>query len=192
MSAMILASQLRTGMVIRWEGVTWRVVNADYHAGQGKMGGVCHARLQNLANGSQHEHSFRAELKLDDVAVERRSLEFSYRDGDDCYFMDPDTFDQFPVPATVAGSSEPFLAPQLRLPVEFVGGAPVHIVFPEHVEARIADTAPASHGSDNVWKEATLDNGVLVHVPSFIKIGDVIRLDLATRKYVDRAKGAGK
>lgn len=79
---MIAASQLRTGSAIRYENQPYKVVSADYHPGQGKMGGANHVRLRNLDTGTLWEHSFRAELKLEELTVERHTLEFLYEDGE--------------------------------------------------------------------------------------------------------------
>ena len=75
---MITASQLRAGMAIRFEGQLYRVIASQYHPGQGKMGGVTHTRLKNLHTGTFWEHSFRSDLKLDDLPVEKLNLEFLY------------------------------------------------------------------------------------------------------------------
>ncbi|MBL8295830.1 MAG: hypothetical protein JNN08_28565 [Bryobacterales bacterium] len=185
---MILSSQLRPGMAIRFENHTYRVLAADYHSGQGKMGGSCHARLRDIATGTQWEHAFRADLKLEDLPVEKLPYTFVYRDGEDCFLMDPNTFEQISLPASVAGSYADFFEPDLPVTVEFVDGKPVGVLAPDVIEAVIADTAPPIHGSDQVWKPANLANGVSVMVPPFIKSGDAIRIDLATRRYMDRAK----
>ena len=190
---MITASQLRTGMVIRHEGQTYKVLLADYHPGQGKMGGAAHTRLRNLATGTIWEHSFRADLKLEDLPVDRRSMEFIYSDSDTHYFMHPETYEQIGVPASVVGGHAPFLEGGMRLPVEFVEDAPISVLFPDALEVRIAETAPPVHQQqDNNWKPARLENGIEVMVPQFIKIGDSIRLDVQGLRYMDRAKGAGK
>lgn len=190
---MVAASQLRAGMVVRHEGQTYKVVHATYHAGQGKMGGATHARLRNLGTGTFWEHSFRSDLKIEDLAVEKQAMEFLYADADECVFMNPDSFDQAAVPAAVVGERARFLAAGMKLAVEFVDGSPISVLFPEIIEVQIADTAPATHAQqDSTWKEAKLDNGVEIMVPQFIKTGDVIRLEMESLKYVDRAKGAGR
>lgn len=187
---MVTASQLRAGMAIRYEGQTYKVAACEYHPGQGRMGGAAHARLQNLATGTFWEHSFRAEMKLEDLPVEKQSLEFLYSDADDCYFMDPETFEQIGIPIAVVGQASKFIQPQMRLPVEFVEGKPVSVLFPEILEVRIAATAPPVHAQqDSTWKPARLENGLEIMVPQFIKAGEVIRLDVVNLKYVDRAKG---
>ena len=190
---MLTGSQLRAGMAIRFEGQPYKLVACEYHPGQGRMGGTAHARLKNLITGTFWEHSFRAELKLETLAVEKRSLEFLYADADQCYFMDPDTYDQIAIASAVVGEQAKFLEPQMKLPVEFVEDRAVAVVFPDVLETRVADTAPPSHAQqDSAWKPASLENGVEIMVPQFIKTGDFIRLDMATLKYVDRAKGAAR
>src|SRR5215467_9520515 len=112
---MVLASQLRSGMAIIFEGQTYRVIAADYHPGQGKMGGVCHTHLQNLGTGTLRDYSFRSELKLQEVALEKQSLEFLYAAGDQCCFMNPDTYEQIEIASEVIGQRADLLIPGLRL-----------------------------------------------------------------------------
>jgi len=186
---MVLASQLRTGMAIRYEGQMYRVLAADYHPGQGRMTGASHARLRNLSTSTLWEHSFRSELKLDDVPIDKRGLDFLYSDDDQCCFMDPESYEQVEVPRNLLGPRAAFLESGMKLAVEFVEGAPVNVVLPDILEARVADTAPASHQQqDSNFKPAKLDNGIEIMVPQFVKNGDIIRLDLQNMKYVDRAR----
>lgn len=178
-------------MAIRHEGQTYKVLKADYHPGQGKMSGATHAQLRNLSTGTLWEHSFRADLKVQDIPVEKVSMEFLYTDGEQCVFMNPESYEQVEVAAAMVGERSRFLQAQMRISVEFVEGAPASVLFPDMVEVRIADTTPPVHAQqDSTWKTATLENGVDVIVPQFIKTGDVIRLDVDTLRYVDRAKGA--
>jgi elongation factor P len=190
---MVLASQLRAGAAISFENQTYRVVAAEYHPGQGKMGGVTHTRLQNIDTGTFREHSFRAELRLQDLPVERQSLEFIYADGSQLCFMNPENYEQREIARTVVGRRAAFLEPGMKLPVEFVSGQPVQVLFPDVIEVKISDTAPAAHQqADSAFKPAKLANGIEVMVPQFIKAGDMIRLDLETMKYMDRAKPDAK
>ena len=190
---MVTASQLRAGMAIRFEGQPYKVLMADYHPGQGKMGGVTHARLKNLSTGTLWEHSFRSDLKLEELEVEKQPMDFLYEDSGQCIFMNPDTFEQVSVPADMIGPQAALLQPEMRVGVEFVEERPVSVQFPDVLEIRVADTAPPTHAQvDSVWKPARLANGVEIMVPQFIKTGDAIRLDVANMKYMDRAKGTGK
>ena len=189
---MITASEVRAGMAIRHDGQVYKVLLADYHPGQGKMGGVLHARLRNLGTGTQWEHSFRAELRFEEVPLDKRALEFLYVDGDDCCFMDPVTYDQFAVPAALIGDQARLLQPEMHVSVEFLEDRPISVQLPDVLEVRIADTAPAMHTQDSTWKPALLESGIQIMVPQFIKTGDVVRLDTAAMKYMDRVKAAGK
>jgi elongation factor P len=168
-------------------------VAAEYHGGQGKMGGVAHVRLQSLATGTLTEQGFRADLRFEDLPVEKQNLGFLYSDADNCYFMNLDTFEQVGVPLAVMGPQAQFLLPDMRVPVEFVEGQPVSVLFPDTLEIRVADTAPPTHQQqDSTLKIAKLDNGVEIMVPQFIKTGDLIRIDLGSLKYLERAKTTGR
>ncbi len=190
---MVTASQVRAGMAIRYEGQPYKVIAAEYHPGQGKMGGVAHLRLRNLSTGTLWEHSFRADLKLEELAVEKRPLSFLYADAGECWFMDPESYEQTAIAETMIGEQARFLKPEMTMPVEFVEGRPVSVQFPDVLEVRIADTAPPAHQqADSTWKPARLENGVEIMVPQFIKSSDLIRLDMTSLRYMDRVKGAGK
>ncbi len=186
---MVSAAQLRPGMAIRYEGQIYKVLTSEYHSGQGRMGGVSHASLRNLITGTLWEHSFRAELKLEEVPIEKRPLTFLYSDQEQSYFMNPISFEQVEIANSLIGEQIRFLEPDMQVSVEFLEDRPVNVLFPDIVEVRIAETPPPVHGQqDNTWKTARLGNGIKVLVPQFLKNGDLIRLDVASLKYMDRAK----
>ena len=91
---MVLASQLRVGAVVRFEGQDYKVIGTEYRPGQGRMSGAMHARLRNLDTGTIWEHAFRSELKLEEMPLDKHTLEFLYADENLCCFMDPDNFEQ--------------------------------------------------------------------------------------------------
>ena len=187
---MVSAAQLRPGMAIRYEGQIYKVLTSEYHSGQGQMGGVAHVNLRNLSTGALWKHSFRADLKLEDIATEKRLMTFLYSDQEQSYFMNPVSFEQVEIPNSSLGQQIQLLEPDMQLSVEFVEDRPVNILFPDIIEVGIAETAPPAHGQqDNTWKTARLRNGITITVPQFVKTGDLIRLDVASLKYVDRAKG---
>jgi len=187
---MVTASQLRIGMAIKFEGQRYKVVAAEYHGGQGKMGGATHTRLQNLDTRTFWEHSFRSELKLEEIALEKQALEFLYADGGQCCFMNPDTYEQTEVARAIVGEPQAgLLEPGMKVSVEFLEGRPVSVLFPDVLEVKIVDTAPPIHQQqDSNYKPAKLANDIEVMVPLFVKTGDAIRLDVANMKYMDRAK----
>jgi elongation factor P len=181
-------------MVLRVDGALCRVVSADYHGGQGKMGGVMHAKLQDLRTGKERERRFRAEETVEDVQPDKQSLQFLYSEGELSTFMNPQTYEQVAIDTARLGKAAAWLTEETVVPVEFVDGEPLGIVFPEVAEARVAETAAPYHtpGTDNVWKEAKLENAVKVMVPPFIDVGEVIRVDVETGRYVERAKPKGR
>jgi len=186
---MVIASELREGMIIRIEGQIYKVLEVESKAGAAKMGGVVKTKLINVKTGRLWEPHFRPQEKLDDLELERRTMEFLYASGDTCTFMRPDTFEQIEVPAAVLGLAEKFLQPGMELPVEFFEGEAISIVFPDVTEARVATTAPPSHSQqDSAWKEATLENGLAIRVPLFIAPGEILRVDVRTGRYVERAR----
>ena len=190
---MVLASQLRSGMAIVFEGQTYRVIGADYHPGQGKMGGVSHTHLRNLGTGTLRDYSFRSELKLQEVALDKQTLELLYADGGQCCFMNPATYEQTEIAREIIGPRADLLIPGMTLAIEFLEGRPVNVVFPDVLELKVADTAPPLHQqADSNFKPAKLENGIEVQVPQFVKTGDVIRLNVETLKYMARAEARAK
>jgi len=187
---MVPASDLRAGMAVRLDGTLYKVVAADYRGGSGKMGGVMHARLQNVETGTFREWRFRSDEVLDDVVPERQPMEFLYADETHAYFMHPETFDQVAVDLRRLGRGRQYVKEGDTVPVELVDGRPIGVVLPDIVEVRVVETAPPAHvqGTDNVWKEARLENGDTVMVPPFIAPGETIRVEVETGAYVERAK----
>lgn len=186
---MILASELKTGVVLFLEGELYKVLSSEHHVGGGKMGGVTHAKLKNLQMGTLWERRFRPDEKLENVSLDRVTLEYLYQDGDDFYFMNPETFEQMPVSKHVIGAVERFLQPEMRIPVEFFEGRPVNIVFPPTVDLRVATTAQPIHTQqDNTLKPATLENRMEILVPQFIKPGETVRVEVETGKYRERIR----
>jgi elongation factor P len=187
---MVPASDLRAGMAVRVEGTLYKVIGAEYHGGGGKMGGVTHAKLRNLETGTLREWRFRGDQLVEEVMPERQTMQYLYGDGNASYFMHPESFEQIAVDNERIGLAAPFLREEMTLPVEFFDGRPMSIVFPDIVDIRVAETAAPVHtqGNDNVWKEARLENGVTLMVPPFIASGELIRVEVETGRYVERAK----
>jgi len=186
---MISASQLRAGMAIRFEGQVYRVLEAEFKAGGGQASGVEKTRLENITTGRLWDHNFRPDERLEDLELDTKRMEYLYSDGENCVFMDPQSFEQVEVPGAVIGSAARFLRAGMELPVQFFESRAISVVFPDTVEAQVADTAPPIHsGQDNAWKQATLDNGEKIQVPLFIALGETIRVDIRTGRYLERVR----
>ena len=184
---MTKASDLRNGMCIRLNGELCKVVLAEMKIGTAKLPSSVHVRLRNLLTGTQTEQRLHPEAKVEDVMVETVALTYSYKDGDTLYFMHPTTFEQVAIPRQMVGAYEKFLTDGSQLKVEFYGEQPIDSLIPPTVDVTVASTGPALHGdNDSAPKPATLENGMEVHVPQFIKTADRIRIDTATGRYLER------
>jgi len=190
---MVVASQLRPGMVLKIGSDIFKIFEASYHIGQGKMPGSVHARGRHVLSGTLKEFRFRPEERLEDTQLQRQDMEFLYADAESVTFMNPETYEQVSVPQEAIGAATKFLQPEMKVPVEFYEGQPVSIVFPAIVEAKVSVTAqPVHQQQDNTYKEATLENGLQIMVPHFIKPGEIVRVEVATEKYVDRVRADSK
>ncbi|MBI4165911.1 MAG: elongation factor P [Acidobacteria bacterium] len=186
---MILASQLRPGTVVRIGEELFKVIESTYHVGQGKMPGSVHAKLKSVLKGTFKELRWRPEERVEDVQLIKQDMEYLYSDADSACFMNPVTYDQVAIPLEVIGPSHKFLKTEMMIAVEFYEAAPVNVVFPPAVEIRVDTTAePVHQQQDNTYKFARLENGMEVMVPQFIRPGEVVRIDVATGKYLDRVR----
>lgn len=186
---MITAADIRTGMIIKRDGELYRILSAEYHAGTGQFGGIMYARGKNLRTHSIKEWRFHPTEKIEDVLFERREMEYLYTDGDSFYFMDPETFEPISLPKEAIGDREKFLQPNMRIPVEMHEEAAIGVIFPETVELKIISTPPGLREHEtSTYKTATLENGMEVLVPQFIKVGEVVRIEVETGKYLERVK----
>ena len=190
---MVIASELKSGMVLRIERDIYKVLEAEFKAGTAKLTGVVRTKLNNVTTGSMWDQHFRPQERLEEVHLEPRTLEFLFSDADNCIFMDPDDFEQVAVPRAIVGAAERFLRSGMLLPVEFFEGKPISVLFPAVAEARIARTAPPAHAhQDSAWKEALLENGVRIQVPLFIAPGEMVRVHVKAGRYVERARAERK
>jgi elongation factor P len=190
---MVVASELKEGEVIRIEGQIYRVLAVESKAGAAKLGGVVKTKLSNMRSGRMWEPHFRPLERLEDLQLERYNMEFIFSVGDTCTFMRPDTFEQVEVPNALLGLAAKFMQPGMELPVEFFENQPISVLLSGVAEARVVDTAPPARAQqDSAWKQATLENGLSIHVPLFIAPGEVVRVDLKTGHYIERARSEWK
>lgn len=185
----IPATQLRVGMLITYQNELHRVTSV-VHVTPGNWRGMVQTKLRNLRSGTQTENRFRSEDKVDRVTLEQHEMEFLYQADDHYYFMNTETFDQIPLDGDTLGHATQYLRSNLRLQVEFYEGTPVAVALPKTVDLTVSDTAPGMRGATvtNSLKPATTETGLVVPVPSFIDVGDVIRVDTESGAYLSRAK----
>ena len=166
---MVIASELRDGVVVRIEGQIYKVLELESKAGAAKMGGVVKAKMVNVRSGRAWEPHFRPLEKLEDLQIDRRQMEFLYADGDGCTFMRPDTFEQVTVPSAVIGPAAKFLQAGEQVPVEFFGDEAISVVLPPitggaHLAHGTAHPLPAGqHMERSSARERTDNSRTPVH-----------------------------
>lgn len=178
MSDVVDTAQFRNGLHIKIDGHVWRIVWFQHHK-PGKGGAVMRTKLKNISTGSTVDKTFRAGEKFDRVRTEQRTAQFLYNDGENYVFMDPETFDQMPLTEAVVDDAAKFLTDNMTVQLFYVDGEPAGVELPTTVELEVASTEPAVRGDTvgNVQKPATLENGAVIQVPSFVAEGDRLKVD---------------
>ena len=186
---MIQATQLRPGMAVVHEGILCRVINVK-HITPGNKRGMVQAKLRNMDSGNSFEHRFRSDDRVEKADLEQHEMHYLYVAGDDFHFMNTETFEQVGIHRDDLGNSVDYLVPDVKVMVEIHAGRPVGVEPPKTVDLKVIETPPGMKGATatNSPKPATLETGLLVQVPQFIEVGEVIRVDTSEGKYLDRAK----
>ncbi|MFN7973183.1 MAG: elongation factor P [Acidobacteriota bacterium] len=185
----IQATQLRVGTVINHQGELWRVASVT-HITPGNWRGMVQTKLRNVIKGSQTDHRFRSEDRVEKVSLEEHEAEYLYNAGDDYHFMNTESYEQFHLTSDDLGDAINYLIPNLKLKMEFHDGKPIGIELPKTVDLEVVETEPGLKGAtaSNSPKPAKLETGVTVSVPPFVNAGDKIRVDTTTGEYLERAK----
>lgn len=176
---------LKRGMLIRHQGHIYSVTDfQERHSG--KQRPTVHVALRDIRDGHPVDRSLSDLEPIEEVAHAYRPMQYLYARGDERVFMDSETFEEHGLKAPALHGCEPFLKEGEEYRVMFVDGQPLSLELPEIVKLRVKETAAPSHAVGNassVMKEATLENGLLVRVPLFIKMGDTIRVDTRAKTY---------
>lgn len=185
---MITATSLRNGTIVKIEGEMYEVT--DYlHITPGNWRGYVQASLRSLRTGKITKQRFRSTDTLENITLEPRKLHFMYRDGDMYNFMDMEDYDTVPIAAEIVGDKNKYLTDGLEVEAEFYEGRIVSLQLPNQVTLEVTETSPGVKGdsvSSNT-KPATLQTGLIVQVPLFVKIGDKLQVDTRSGEYLGRA-----
>lgn len=186
---LIPATQLRVGMVIMHKEDLHRVLNV-VHVTPGNWRGMVQTKIRNMRSGNSSEHRFRSEDKVDRITLEQTEMEYLYSDGDQFHFMNTENYEQIELTAEDLSGKEKFLLPNTKVEVEFHDTTPIGVSLPKHVDLKVTETAPGLKGAtvNNTLKPATVETGLVVQVPEFIDVDEVIRVETENGAYVSRAK----
>ena len=182
-------NNIRPGNVIEHKGGLWRAVKTS-HTQPGKGGAYLQVELKNLRDGTKLNERFRASAKVEKVRLEQRSYQFLFADGDMYTFMDGETYEQIAISAEDIGDATVFLQDGMAVKIEFHDESPLGVALPDKVVLEVAETEPVIKGQtvSSSYKPATLENGIRVGVPPFVKQGDKILVSTEEREYVSRAE----
>jgi elongation factor P len=180
-------NDLKNGMTLNLDGQLWNVVDFQ-HVKPGKGGAFVRTRLKNVLSGKVVDKTFNAGVKVDVATVDRRPMQYLYRESDDFVFMDNETFDQLHVPAQTVGAMADYLLEGREATVAWHDGTPLYVELPAAVELAIDYTEPGLQGdrSTGGTKPARLETGAEVQVPLFITTGEKIRVDTRDGSYLGR------
>jgi elongation factor P len=186
---MLKATEIRRGMVITMEGVNFVVVDFAHHT-PGNLRAMVQTKLRNMNTGSLIEKRLRSVDQIEVPYVEAKEYEYLYSSGDEHVFMDTESYDQLSFSPEIIGTAMDYLLPNSRVMVKYINDKPVSIEIPDFVELAVSDTPPTLAGATatNQYKEATLETGLKVTVPPFVKPGERIRIDTRSGEYLERAK----
>lgn len=185
---MIDATQIRKGMIIIMDGTLWRVMEMQLIT-PGRWKAMVQTKLRNILNGSQTEHRFRSEERLEQARLDELEMEYLYEQDGDYIFMNLENYEQLPLNAEAIGGAVKYLKPNTVIEVEMYEGKAVGVNLPRTMEFRVTSTEPRLQGATKtaLYKPAVIETGATVQVPEFIKEGDVIRIDTEDDKYLSRA-----
>ncbi|MBA3876524.1 MAG: elongation factor P [Anaerolinea sp.] len=184
---MISTGELRKGVAIELDGDLWQIL--DYHhIKMGRGSAQVRITLRNIKRGQTVERSFQAGTKWPRASMERRPVQFLYRDGDDFHFMDTDTYDQFMLRGEQLGETVQYLKDGMTLDRTTYQGETIGVELPVTVDLVVSSTEPGFAGdtAQGARKPATLETGLVVSVPLFVNEGDTVRVDTRTGEYQTR------
>jgi elongation factor P len=180
-------NDLKNGMVLNFDGQLWSVVEFQ-HVKPGKGGAFVRTKLKNVLSGKVVDRTFNAGTKVETANVDKRDMQYLYKDGPDFVFMDSTTFDQIHVADTVVGDAANFLLENQEAVVATHDGTPLYVELPASVVLEIPYTEPGLQGdrSTGGTKPATVETGYQIAVPLFLESGTRVKVDTRTGDYLGR------
>ncbi len=184
---MYSTSDIRKGLKIEMDNDPYVIVDF-LHVKPGKGGAFVRTKLKNLKTSSVIDRTFRSGEKLKKADMEEKSMQYLYTDGDNCVFMDNETYEQLHLPLEKIEFEKNFLKENLNITVLFFKGIPISVDLPNFVQLEVTYTEPGLKGdtASSASKPATLETGYSLNVPLFINIGDVLKIDTRTGDYLER------
>ena len=182
-------TELKKGVLFQLDGVPYRVVDYNQKV-MGRGGSIVNVRIKSLLDGKVLEKTFKGNEQLDRADVTNQAVQYLYSDGATFYFMNQESFEQFEIPADLVGDGAGYIKEGDMVSLQFFGDQAINVELPKNVPLVVTYTEDAVKGdtSSSITKDATLETGITIRVPAFIKQGDLISVDTATGAYRERVK----
>ena len=182
-------TDLKKGTVCQIDGKPYRVVEYGQKV-MGRGGSIVNVKLKNLIDGSLIPKTFKGQDKIEPAEVTNKSVQYLYHDGDTFYFMDPESFEQFELGADIVDTAKDYLKEGDMLSLQFFDSRVINVDLPKNLYLAVtyAEDVVKGDTANAVMKDATLETGLTIKVPAFIKQGDVVSVDTSTGEYRERQK----
>jgi len=184
----ITTNDFRNGITIIYNGKLYQIVYFQ-HIKPGKGHAFVRTRLKDVNTGQVIEPNFRSKEPIEQAYIEKRPMEYLYREGDHYVLMDPENFEQLPVSAAAFKGKEEFLKENMEVIVSFYESTVIEVQLPDSVVLKVVETPPGVRGDtvSGATKPAKLESGVTIQVPLFVEQGQSVRVDTRTGLYLERA-----
>lgn len=182
-------TDLKKGTVIQIDGRPYRVIEYSQKV-MGRGGSIVNVRLKGLLDGAVIPKTFKGSEKVEAAQVETKKVQYLYTDGSLYYFMDGQSFEQFELGSDIVDTAADYLKEGDEADLQFFDGRVINLELPNNLYLEVTYTESVVKGdtTSSVLKDATLETGKVIKVPSFIKNGDVIKVDTRTGAYLERKK----
>jgi len=182
-------TDLKKGVVCQIDGKPYRVIEYSQKV-MGRGGSIVNVKLKNLIDGSVIPKTFKGQEKIEPAEVTNREVQYLYNDGATYFFMDPSTFEQHELAADTVDDAKDYMKEGDMLTLQLFDGRVINVELPKNLflEVTYAEDVVKGDTTSSVLKDATLETGKIVKVPSFIKTGDIISVDTTTGEYRERKK----
>jgi elongation factor P len=186
---MASTSDLKNGVIIKFNNDLHQILQVE-HRTPGNLRAFYQVKMRNLKNGKMIENRFRSGEEIIIERLEQKVYQFLYKDNAEYYFMENETYDQIQLSEDTVGDQGEFLKPGQEVQIIFHNGLALSLVMPPHITMKVVSAPPAVKGntSTNATKTVTLESGAEVNVPLFIDEGELIKIDIRTREYIERVK----
>ena len=183
----ITTNDLKNGITLELDNGLFTVVEFQ-HVKPGKGGAFVRTKFRNLRNGNVFEKTFNAGIRVEQAILDKRDMQFLYKDGDEFVFMDTESYDQSNIAPSALGEAADYLVEQAMAIIAYHNNEIVTVEIPASVELVVAETEPGVQGDrvSGAKKPATLETGKVIQVPLFVNVGDKLKVDTRTGDYITR------